>query len=401
MSRYVVVTNDPGLPGRIGAAATGPLQGDVHRWQGGRLPGRPADVRTQLERPADLEVLILGPGMPLELALTLATAFDVECPEVAVLLAAQPDPGVVLAALRAGVLDLLEPEAGAAEVTALLHRAVRSAAVHRRAVPVEQTKAETPAGRVIAVVSPKGGVGKTTIASNLAVGLARSAPHGSVLVDLDLQFGDVASALAISAEHSVSDAVHGPARRDTMVLKTFLSAHPSGLYALCAPDSPDAAEGLTGEDVAHLLGQLASQYRYVVVDTAPGLSDHTLAALDQATDFVFVTGPDVPGVRGMRRELDVLAELGMHPLKRHMVLNGADFKAGVSLRDVETALGTSVDVVIPRSRAVALSTNQGSPLLNGTVRGPATKALQTLLARFVAPAVPPRRFGPRHRVGAK
>jgi pilus assembly protein CpaE len=399
VSRYVVVTDDPGLPGRLQTAATGPLDGAVHQWQGSRLPARPADVRSQLERPSDLDVLILGPGMPLDLALSLAVAFDAEFPDVAVLLAAKPDPDVVLSALRAGICDLLEPNADAAVIAALLHRAVRSAA-RRRTAPLDKAQTEGAAGRVIAVVSPKGGVGKTTVASNLAIGLAKSAPHGTVLVDLDLQFGDVGSALAVSAEHSVSDAVHGPARRDTMVLKTFLSAHPSGLYALCAPESPDTAEDMTGEDVTHLLEQLASQYRFVVVDTAPGLSDHTLAALDKASDFVFVSGPDVPGVRGMRKELDVLAELGMHPLKRHMVLNGADFKAGVSLRDVETALGTSVDVVIPHSRAVALSTNQGSPLLNGTVRGPATKALQKLLARFVAPVAPPRRYGPRHRIGA-
>ena len=399
MSRYLVVTDDPGLLDRVRTAATGPLDGTVQRWQGSRLPSGPADVRSQLERPAELDVLILGPGMPLDVALSLAVSFDAEFPEVAVLLAAKPEPHVVLAALRAGVRDLLEPEADAAEIATLLHRAVQSAARHRTS-PLDEAQTKVAAGRIIAVVSPKGGVGKTTVASNLAVGLAKSAPHGAVLVDLDLQFGDVGSALAISPEHSVSDAVHGPARRDTMVLKTFLSAHPSGLYALCAPESPDKAEELTGEDVTHLLEQLASQYRYVVVDTAPGLSDTTLAALDKASDFVFVSGPDVPGVRGMRKELDVLAELGMHPLKRHMVLNGADFKAGVSLRDVETALGTSVDVVIPHSRAVALSTNQGSPLLNGTVRGPATKALQKLLARFVAPVAPPRRFGPRHRVGA-
>jgi pilus assembly protein CpaE len=399
VSRYVVVTNDPGLPARLQSAATGPLDGAVHRWQGSRLPASPAEVRSQLERPTDLDVLILGPGMPLDLALSLALAFDAQFPDVAVLLAAKPDPHVVLAALRAGVRDLLEPEADAGEIAAVLHRAVKSAARHRT-TPQDHAPAEGAAGRVIAVVSPKGGVGKTTVASNLAIGLAKAAPHGTVLVDLDLQFGDVGSALAISPEHSVSDAVHGPARRDTMVLKTFLSAHPSGLYALCAPDSPDTADELSGDDVSHLLEQLASQYRYVVVDTSPGLSDTTLAALDKASDYVFVSGPDVPGVRGMRKELDVLAELGMHPLKRHMVLNGADFKAGISLRDVEAALGTSVDVVIPPSRAVALSTNQGSPLLNGKTRGPATKALQKLLARFVAPVAPPRRYGPRHRIGA-
>ncbi|XAS63349.1 AAA family ATPase [Micrococcaceae bacterium Sec5.8] len=399
MSRYVVVTDDAALPGRLRRAATGPLDGVVHQWQGARLPVWPADIRNELAEPGDLDVVVLGPGMPLDLALALTTKFETESPDVAVLLAAPADPGVVLSALRAGARDLLEPDADAPAITALLHRAVGSAG-RRRSAPSDQTATGGRAGRVIAVVSPKGGVGKTTVASNLAIGLAKSAPHGTVLVDLDLQFGDVGSALAITPEHSVYDAVHGPARRDTMVLKTFLSAHPSGLYALCSPDSPAAAAELTGDDVTHLLEQLASQYRYVVVDTAPGLSDHTLAALDKATDFVFVSGPDVPGVRGMRKELDVLAELGMHPLKRHMVLNSADFKAGITLRDVESALGTSIDVVIPHSRAVALSTNQGSPLLYGAARGPATKAFQKLLARFVAPVASPRRYGPRHRIGA-
>jgi pilus assembly protein CpaE len=399
VSRYAVVTDDAALLGRLRTAATGPLEGAVHHWQGARLPERPADIRSELEEPGDLDVLVLGPGMPLDLALALTTKFEAECPEVAVLLAAPADPGVVLSALRAGARDLLEPDADATAITAVLRRAVGSVA-RRRIAPSDQSPAEGTSGRVIAVVSPKGGVGKTTVASNLAIGLAKSARHGTVLVDLDLQFGDVGSALAITPEHSVYDAVHGPARRDTMVLKTFLSAHPSGLYALCAPESPATAAELTGDDVTHLLEQLASLYRYVVVDTAPGLSDHTLAALDKATDFVFVSGPDVPGVRGMRKELDVLAELGMHPLQRHMVLNSADFKAGISLHDVESALGTSVDVVIPHSRAVALSTNQGSPLLNGTARGPATKSLQKLLARFITPVASPRRYGPRHRIGA-
>lgn len=398
MSSYVVVTDDAGLLGRV-RAATGPLGGAVHHWQDARLPERPADILSELEKPGDLDVLILGPGMPLDLALALASEFESEFPDVGVLLAAQPDPDVVLSALRAGVRDLLEPDADATTITAVLRRALQSAA-RRRTAPADHTQREGTAGRIIAVVSPKGGVGKTTVASNLAVGLAKTAPHGTVLVDLDLQFGDVGSALAITPEHSVYDAVHGPARRDTMVLKTFLSAHPSGLYALCSPESPDTGAEMTGDDVTHLLEQLASQYRFVVVDTAPGLSDHTLAALDTATDFVFVSGPDVPAIRGMRKELDVLAELGMQPLRRHMVLNSADFRAGISLRDVETALGTSIDVVIPHSRAVALSTNQGNPLLNGKVRGPATKALQKLLARFVTPVASPRRYGPRHRIGA-
>ena len=401
MSRYAVVTTDPDYVLRLQAAATGVLEGEVHAWNGASFPAQPQDVLTQLAQPVLLDVLVLGPGAPLEQALNLAVAFEVQRPEVAVLLVAAPTPDVVLAAMRAGIRDVIEPDADAATISVLLHRAVRSAAIRRRTLDAgHQPGTGNTAGRVIAVVSPKGGAGKTTVASNLAVGLAASAPHGTVLVDLDLQFGDVASALSISPEHSVADAVHGPARRDTMVLKSFLSAHPTGLYALCAPSSPDSAERMTAEDIAHLLEQLSGQYRYVVIDTAPGLSDHTLAAMDKASDFVFVTGMDVPSVRGLRKELDVLTELGMFPLKRHVVLNAADPRGGVSLQDVQATLGVNVDVVIPSSRAVRLSTNQGMPLTQGKSRDRASKALRALVARFAAPVAPVRKGGARHRVGA-
>ncbi|WP_354257839.1 AAA family ATPase [Arthrobacter sp. OAP107] len=252
---------------------------------------------------------------------------------------------------------------------------------------------------MIAVISPKGGAGKTTVASNLAVGLAGAAPHGTVLLDLDLQFGDIASALTISPEHWVTDAVQGPAGRDTMVLKSFLSAHSSGLYALCAPESPAMADQVTGDQVAHLVDQLAGLYRFVVIDTSPGLSEHTLAALDKATDLVMVSSMDVPGVRGMRKELDVLRELDMAATKRHLVLNAADPRDGLSLRDVETTLGLAVDVVVPASRTVRLSVNQGAPLLSTNGRDPASKALRKLVGRFAPTPTPTRKRGARHRIG--
>ncbi|MHA7295305.1 AAA family ATPase [Arthrobacter sp. HLT1-21] len=321
-------------------------------------------------------------------------------PEVSVLLATTPSPTIVLSAMRAGIRDVVEPEADVADLSVLLHRATRSAAIRRRAASLSSGETGGSSnGRVIAVVSPKGGAGKTTVASNLAVGLAASAPHATVLVDLDLQFGDVASSLSITPDHSVTDAVHGPARRDTMVLKSFLSAHPTGLFALCAPNLPDSADQVTGEDVSHLLDQLASQYRYVIIDTSPGLTDHTLAALDKATDYVFVSGMDVPSVRGLKKELDVLRELGLTPITRHIVLNSADQRDGLTLADVETTLGARVDVVIPPSRPIRVSTNQGSPLLQGKKRDPASKALRKLLLRFAPPVITSTKAKGRHRGG--
>ena len=142
------------------------------------------------------------------------------------------------------------------------------------------TETERYTGRVITIASPKGGVGKTTVSTNLAIGLTAAAPQSTVLVDLDVQFGDVASALSMVPEYTLPDVVRGPASEDTMVLKTFLTQHPSGLYAVCGAESPAAGDTVRGRTI-RLLAMLAREFRYVVVDTAPGLSEQTLAALDR------------------------------------------------------------------------------------------------------------------------
>ncbi|MEE6274585.1 AAA family ATPase [Georgenia wangjunii] len=261
-----------------------------------------------------------------------------------------------------------------------------------------------PSGRVISVVSPKGGVGKTTVATNVAVGLAQAERHSTVLVDLDIQFGDVASALNLEPEYTLPDAVHGPASRDAMVLKTYLTQHETGLYVVCGPDSPAAADAISAEDVSRLLQMLASEFRYVVVDTAPGLSEHTLAVMDATSDLVLVTSMDVPGVRGLRKELDTLTALGMFTDARHVVLNFADPRGGLSRADVEATIGTGIDLMLPRSKAAAASVNQGVPMLQSGVRDAMAKQLRELVDRFVpggARSAPPRRGrrAARHRGG--
>ena len=227
---------------------------------------------------------------------------------------------------------------------------------------------------MISVVSPKGGVGKTTVATNVAIGLAQRVPNSTVLVDLDVQFGDVGSALDLDPEHFLADAVQATAKRDSMVLKTFLTQHESGLYVLCAPSLPAEADTISPDDVTHLLRMLAAEFRYVVLDTAPGLSDTTLAALDETTDLVMLTSMDVPGVRGMRKELDALAQIGQRFESRQIVLNLVDARGLLSVADVEDTIGTGVDLLLPRSKAVLTSVNQGVPLLQVGRPGPGDQA---------------------------
>jgi len=371
--------------------------GDVTVLPPGRLPGDPARLFEQLVDGELPDVLLVGPHAPAPEVLTLASRLDVQSPGIAVVLMAEPSPEMWQAAMRAGIRDLLPPTADVAEIRAAVERAGLAAASRRRVLrPVSETERYT--GRVITVASPKGGVGKTTVSTNLAIGLTAAAPQSTVLVDLDVQFGDVASALGLVPEYTLPDAVRGPASEDTMVLKTFLTQHPSGLYAVCGAESPAAGDTVTGEDVTRLLAALAREFRYVVVDTAPGLSEQTLAALDRATDVVMLTSMDVPGIRGLRKELDVLRELCMIPAGRHVVMNFADPRGGLSVRDVETTIGAGVDVVLPRSKAVPASTNQGVPILQSSRRDPMSKELRRLVSRFSAtPLMKAGKYRAKHR----
>ncbi|MGY1641768.1 CpaE family protein [Geodermatophilus sp. SYSU D00703] len=396
MSRVVLAGAGDDLRARVVLA----VDGDVQTLPPGRLPADPArlfELLTDGELP---DVLLVGPLATHDEVLTLAGRLDVQCPGISVVLVTEPAPDTWQAAMRAGIRDLLPPGADPAEIAAAVDRAGAAAADRRRVLrPLEETARFT--GRVITVASPKGGVGKTTAATNLAVGLTAAAPQSTVLVDLDVQFGDVAYALGLAPEYTLPDAVHGPASEDTMVLKTFLTQHPSGLFAVCGSESPAAGDTVTGDDVSRLLQALSREFRYVVVDTAPGLSEQTLAAIDRATDVILLSSMDVPGVRGLRKEMAVLGELGMIPAGRHVVMNLADPKGGLSVRDVEVAIGCGVDVVVPRSPAVPASTNQGVPILASGRKDPAAKEFRRLVSRFAAtPLVKPGRYRAKHRAAS-
>ena len=345
------------------------------------------------------QLVVLGAEVDLEDAFAVAGQVDVIAPSTSVVVVAFADPDLWMEAMRAGVRDVLSPHATAEDVTAVLTRATARAEARRGLLAAAPSSA--PARGVVVVASPKGGVGKTTVATNVAIGLATAQPGSTVLVDLDVQFGDVASALALVPQYTLPDAVQGAATNDPLVLKTFLTRHPTGLQVVPGSDSPAAGDAVTPADVARLIDMLSREFTHVVVDTAPGLTDHTLTALERATDLVLLGSMDVPGVRGLRKELDVLGELGLVPRGRHLVLNGAGDNGGLVLADVEQTLGSALDVVLPRHDAVPLSTNTGVPLLEKGGKDPVTRGLQSLVQRLAPQTATPRGRHGRRRAGAR
>ncbi|MFD3443661.1 CpaE family protein [Microbacteriaceae bacterium 4G12] len=395
MSRFVLITDDPAFEQRTRDAVGGGIRGDLIVRRDVQLPEAPEWILDQDARET-CDVLVFGPGVPLAQAMRLAAVFDVQLPAISLVLAAPADPDLALSAMRSGVRDIVDPTASVEDIRVLLERAGQ-AAENRRRKPLDEQAPGAGSGRIITVASPKGGVGKTTIATNLAVGLGRIAPMSTVIVDLDTQFGDVATALALQPEHTLAQAVSGAAAQDPLVLKAFLTVHSSSIYALCAPHTPAEGDSITGEHVTRLLTQLASAFTYVVVDTAPGLGEQTLAALEKATDAVLVCGMDVSSVRGLRKEIEVLSELGLLPENHPVAVNLADNASGITIRDIEATVRRPVDVVIPRTRAAAYATNKGEPVLIDKPRDGASRALKELIT-FFDPSAPDRRRTHRRAV---
>ena len=328
------------------------------------------------ERP---ELIVFGHQLPRQLALALAASARQHADSMAIV---SDEPDIMVEAMRAGISDVLPTTVDLDAIDLMIARA------HEFAMDASAAGRPAPSlrrlgpGRTIAVASPKGGVGKTTIACNVAVGLALLNPGTVVLVDLDLQFGDVAATLGLEPVYFLENAVAKAAARDSLVLKTFLTRHPSGLFVLCGSESPATADRITPAQVAHLLHQLADEFLYVVVDTSPGLLEHTLTVLEEATDAVAVTSMDVSSVRGMRKELDLLDELGLMPESRQVVVNQSDRSSGLTIADIEGAIGTRVDIVIPRTKGVGASSNRGRPVIINELRDKASRSLRVLVTRL-------------------
>jgi pilus assembly protein CpaE len=163
----------------------------------------------------------------------------------------------------------------------------------------------------------------------------------------------------------------------------MLTVHPAGFHVLCGADSPAATDEVTGPQIVRLLTQLATQFRFVLVDTAGGLTEPTLAALEVTDDVVMVSTMDVACVRGVRKAVELLNHLGLLPASRVLTLNLASNQTGLKVKDIEAAVGLPVDVVIARSSEVQLAANHGVPLMLQKKRGgPFVKSIRALMAHL-------------------
>jgi pilus assembly protein CpaE len=216
-------------------------------------------------------------------------------------------------------------------------------------------------GHILTVFSPKGGTGKTVTATNLASSFAKNDKKRTLLIDLDLQFGDAAIMLGVEPEKTIYDLVVAPGELDTEKLAGYITRHTSGLDVLPAPLRPEDAELVTEVKITRLLEVARESYDVIVVDTSPFFHGPMLATLDRTDELIVLCGLDVPTLKNVKLSLHTLDLLSFPGNKIRYVLNRANSKVGMKKSEVEQALGVKIDFEVPSDRAVPLAVNRGVP----------------------------------------
>jgi pilus assembly protein CpaE len=336
--------------------------------------------------PGDPMVVVFGPTYATPHGLAAVERLTRERPEVgAVLVVEELSTQTLQAALRAGVRDV----ALVNDTTQLVEAVDRVAdalnvVVRRPAVPTAEGGAG-PLGRVITVFSTKGGAGKSVVASNLAVLLARRSPRPVVLVDADLQFGDVAVMLKLTPQHTIVDAVSAMGRLDAQLLQSLLIRHgPSGLLVLPAPLEPAFADQVSAGDLAKIVQILQTFCAYVVIDTPAQFNDVVLNLLEITDDILLVAGMDIPNIKNVKLGLQTLRLLNTPMTKIKLILNRANSKVKLDVGEVERALQVKADVLIPSDIVVPQSVNKGVPAVLDAPKSGVARAMQQLAEQIAA-----------------
>jgi pilus assembly protein CpaE len=296
-------------------------------------------------------IIALGPNS--EQAVRFIERLNAECPGTALISAAQDaSPDMILRSLRAGAREFLRIPISAEELRTVLDRASE--------VFTKQVEAPKRKGRMVSVFSSKGGCGTSFIATNLAAATSSK----TVLVDLNLQAGDLPLFLGIEAKYSIADMVEKRQRLDGDLINSLVTPHSTNLSLLAAPREADSADEIEPQHVFEVLLKLREHFDYVVLDPQHTFDSITLAALDQSDEIVLILTLDIPAIRSTQRALEIFDRLGYPRKKVRIVVNRWSKQIDLDLRQVEKFLGEPVVGFVPSDYQTAVSSiNLGTPLV--------------------------------------
>ena len=349
-----------------------------------KLVGEAADATQAIALAKKLlpDIVLMDINMPGMDGITATQILSAEVPTASIIImSVQNEQEYLRKAMVAGAKNYLTKPFSSDELLQAIQQVYENEK-RRRAVGPETTKAKS--GKIITVFSTKGGIGKTTIATNLAVALATKTGGTVCVVDADLQFGDVALFLNVLPQATIADLVQDIDHLDEKLLEGYLCSFSRNVKVLPAPFRPEQAETVSGVHLAAILKMLRSMFQYVVVDTTPSFNDAMLAALDAADEVLVICAMDLPTVKNVKMCLEIMESLNYTKEKIKMVLNRADSEGGMDMREVEEALRCDFSATIPSDgKTVVSSVNRGVPFV---ISNPDTHVAHSVyeLARLVS-----------------
>jgi pilus assembly protein CpaE len=319
------------------------------------------------------DVVLMDINMPDMDGITATEQLAARVPTAAVIMmSVQGEADYLRRSMLAGAREFLVKPFSSDELTASIRQVhIREREKQSRmtiapagAAPVGASREGGTDGTVVAVFSPKGGVGRTTIAVNTAVAAAQELGKKVVVIDASFQFGDVGVLLNLNPKNkSIADLVPElEAGGEPESLDTFVINHSSGVRVLLAPPSPEMAELITTSGVKRVIEALRMTHDLVIVDCVSSFNDTTLAILDQADVILTVLSLEITSIKNMRLFLEVAEQLGYEHGKVQLVLNRADSTLGIRIADVENSIGRKVShTIVSDGRSVVYALNRGVP----------------------------------------
>jgi pilus assembly protein CpaE len=336
------------------------------------------DWRAFLEQPSDV-VIVACYGHD-EAAMAMVGHAVKHRPDRPVVVLSEASPnGFLRQAFELGADDVITLPQSPEQVAFTLQKVIA-----RRKGLALPGKATAP---LVAVLGPKGGTGKTLVATNLAVALAQRDAN-VVLVDLDLQFGDIGLALGLSPERTMYDLMKAGPPFDHEKLDRHLITHSSGVKVLIAPTRPDQASAVSIDFLRDIYASLRTMCDAVIVDTPPGFTPEVIATIDVSAQVCMVGMLDSLSLKNTKLGLETLDLMGYDTDHISLVLNRADSRVGITPDDVSTIVGRGPDVSIPSDREIPRSVNEGTPIVAARQSSGAAKAFRTLADRYAKVPVP-------------
>lgn len=292
---------------------------------------------------------------------------------------ADTSPEFLMSVMQAGVSEYLPKPVTTESMAGAVERVSRKLGV-QSADPVGATARRQP-GKLMTFFSAKGGSGSTTVASNLAIQIHRSTGKRTVLVDLDLELGEIALYLGVEPKFSFVDLAKNFHRMDAGLLASFIECHDSGVHLLSAPFHPERAESVTADQVKQILQFLKQQYDYVLVDVSNSFAPRTLSVFEKSDETYLISSVDLPSLRNIQRCQHIIGRLGSAADMR-LVVNRYHADGDITLEDVEKALSMEVFWALPNDfESVIYAINTGRPVILDD-SSPYTHELEALAAKI-------------------